>query len=149
MSFLKNLFSQNFVRYDGIRPINIYAMRLIYFLMAVFLSFDVWSYIISFEGTWSPTEAMDWSVWAAFSLIAILGIFRTIEMIPILILEIAYKLIWLVLVALPLWKNGNLTAASTDGMIFPFALVVLPIVAIPWVYVLNRYVLGKKTKSNA
>tara|TARA_B110000444_G_C18469603_1_gene424068 strand:+ start:98 stop:550 length:453 start_codon:yes stop_codon:yes gene_type:complete len=144
MSDLKRIFRPEYNQYDGIRPINIYAMRLIFLLMAVFLGYDVWGYIIAYQGMWFPTEAMDWSVWAAFSLIAILGIFRTVEMIPVLLVEIAYKLIWLVLVALPLWRDGNLTSTTSDGMFLPFALVVLPMVAVPWGYVFNRYIRGQK-----
>ena len=84
---------------------------------------------------------MDWSVWAAFSLVAIL---RTVEMIPVLLVQIAYKLIWLVLVALPLWQDGNLNSTTSDGMFLPFSLVVLPIAAVPWGYVFNRYIGGHK-----
>ena len=109
--------------------------------MAVFLGYDVWGYIIAYQGMWFPTEAMDWSVWAAFSLVAIL---RTVEMIPVLLVQIAYKLIWLVLVALPLWRDGNLNSTTSDGMFLPFSLVVLPIAAVPWGYVFNRYIGGHK-----
>ncbi|BBN82024.1 hypothetical protein PA25_20090 [Pseudoalteromonas sp. A25] len=138
MNTLRYVFSQN-EKYDGIRPINIYAMRLIYILMATILAFDVWSYIISYEHAWDPSDAMDWSVWAAFSLFALIGIFKPVKMIPILLLEIAYKCIWLALVALPLYHAGTLSDDTTDGMLFPFLLIVLPILAIPWGYVINTY----------
>ncbi|MBD1582002.1 hypothetical protein [Pseudoalteromonas sp. S16_S37] len=138
MNTLNYLLSRH-EKYDGIRPINIYAMQLIYTLMATLLAFDVWSYIISYEQVWNSSEAMDWSVWAAFSLFALIGIFKPVKMMPILLLEITYKLIWLILVALPLYNNGSLSDESTDGMLFPFILVILPIIAIPWGYVFKTY----------
>ena len=55
----------DYPRYQGVRPINIYLMRLVYGLMAVFLAMDVWTYILGHAGTWEPKEAMVWSVWAA------------------------------------------------------------------------------------
>lgn len=143
-----NLFTPDYQHYDGIRPINIYAMRAIYVLMATVLAFDVWSYILTSDQPWEPGEAMNWSVWAAFSVFAAIGIFRTVQMIPILLLEIVYKVIWLVLVALPLGQTGQLSADTTDGMIFPFALVILPVVAIPWGYVISRYVWPTSVSSN-
>ncbi|MCC2615507.1 hypothetical protein LJ739_04540 [Aestuariibacter halophilus] len=138
MKTLHYVFSQN-DKYDGIRPINIYAMRVIYALMATALAFDVWSYIATYDQVWDPSEAMDWSVWAAFTLFAVIGIFKPVQMIPVLLLEIAYKTIWLIMVAAPLYSAGQLSNDTTDGMLFPFTLVVLPIIAMPWGYVVKQY----------
>jgi len=99
---------------------------------------------LSYEGDWGPTVAMDWSAWAAFFHVSFYRFFRTVEMIPILLLEIINKVTWLLFVALPLWQKGELTSSNTDGLIFPFILVIIPIVAVSWGSVFNRYVLGKR-----
>ncbi|PWK53229.1 hypothetical protein [Pleionea mediterranea] len=143
MKIFSYVFKPEQNKYKGIRPINIYAMRIVYILMAIFLGKDVWGHIFTYDKTWDPSDAMDWSVWGAFSLFALLGVFRTVQMIPILLLEIVYKVIWLFLVALPLWQAGNLSGETTDGMIFPFVLVVLPIIAMPWGYVFKQYIMNK------
>jgi hypothetical protein len=144
MNKIKRIFTPDNEHYDGIRPINIYAMRFIYILMATFLATDVWTHIITYDQSWNPSDAMNWSVWAAFTVFAIVGILQTVKMIPILLLEIVYKSIWLILVALPLLQAENLSNESTDGMIFPFAFVILPIIAVPWGYVLKTYLIIKK-----
>lgn len=141
MNKIKRIFTADNEHYDGIRPINIYAMRVIYILMATFLALDVWTHIITYDQSWNPSDAMNWSVWAAFTVFALIGIFRPVQMIPILLLEVVYKSIWLILVALPLFLAGNLSGETTDGMIFPFALIILPIIAVPWGYVLKKYIL--------
>jgi hypothetical protein len=41
---IKAIFTPDYVRYEGVRPINIYLLRLIYFLMLVFGS-DSWKAI--------------------------------------------------------------------------------------------------------
>lgn len=92
---------------------------------------------------------MNWSVWATFTIFALIGIFKTVTMIPVLLLEIAYKTIWLVLVALPLYRSGNLSNASTDEMLFPFAFVILPILAMPWGYVFRTYIYTQKKNNSA
>ena len=139
---LRGVFSKS-EKYDGIRPFNIYFMRLIYALMFFVLGIDVWGYIFSHPGPWGENEAVAWSVWAAFSILAFLGMFRTVEMIPILLLEILYKALWLILVALPLWQSGEMQDSGMEETTFAFVLVILPILATPWGYVFSRYVLGK------
>jgi len=58
--------------------------------------------ILTFQGEWDPAAAAAWSVWASYSLFAIPGIFYPLRMLPLVLLEILYKLIWLVVVAYPL-----------------------------------------------
>lgn len=141
---MRNLFTKS-AKFEGIRPINIYFMRLIYILMFFVLGKDVWGYILSYSGSWGENEAVAWSVWAAFSALALLGIFRTVEMIPILLLEIFYKVLWLILVVYPLWQSNELAGSGVEETAFAFALVILPILAVPWDYVFKRYLLGRKT----
>jgi len=59
---------------------------------------------------------------------------------PILLLEIFYKVLWLILVAYPLWSRGALVGSPAEGITAGFLWVVLPIVAVPWGYVVVNYV---------
>ena len=131
-------------KFDGIRPINIYFMRLIYVLMAFVMGMDAWGYIFSNAQPWGEEEAVAWSVWGAFAILALLGMFRTVDMIPILLLEILYKCIWLFLFALPLMQEGKLEGSGSEETVFAFLLVLLPILAMPWGYVFDRYILGRR-----
>ena len=91
VNIIRNLFQQDHDRFEGIRPINIYAIRFIFILMATFLAMDVWPHIITYDMSQDPTDAMNWSVWAAFTLCAVIGIFRTVKMIPIMLLKLHTK----------------------------------------------------------
>lgn len=145
MRFNKNsLFRGNPGRYAGVPPINVYIMRATFLLMATLLAKDVWTYIFTHSGSWDTMEAVAWSVWAAFGTLAIVGVFRTVEMIPLLLLEILYKLIWLALVALPLAQSGAQPDTQTASIIFSFVLVILPIIGVPWPWVLRTYLLGRR-----
>jgi hypothetical protein len=64
-------------------------------------------------------------------------------MLPILLLEIFYKIIWLVVVAYPPWAHDRLTGPPAEGMTFAFAWFLLPIVAVPWPDVVRTFVLGR------
>ena len=145
MSFgIKTIFQRNYVRYEGVRPINIYLLRLLYTLMFFVLGKDVWTHIFNYQGEWNPMDAVAWCVWAAFASLAGLGIFYPLKMIPILLVEVFYKLLWLLLVAYPLWSKGQLAGSSAEGITDAFLFVLLPIVAIPWKYVLVYYILNRK-----
>jgi hypothetical protein len=149
MSGLKRILVGSEGRFDGVPPINVYLMRLVYALMLVFLGKDSWAHIISHQAQWQPMEAMAWSVWAAFATLSLLGLFHTVRMIPLLLLEVFYKLVWLSIVAYPLWRTGTLSGSEAEGMTNAFLWVVLPIVAMPWPYITRTYLLGRLRKTSA
>ncbi len=123
----------------GVRRYHVWLLRLMFVLMATFLASDVWSHILSFEGTWEPREAAAWTVWAGFSVLALLGIVNPLKMLPLVLLEIFYKLLWLVYIAWPLAREGELAGSTAEGMTMAFVWVVLPIAATPWKYVWDTY----------
>lgn len=131
---LQRLFSPDHARYSGVRPINIHLLRVLYALMFFVLGNTVWRHIFTAQTPWEPYEAVAWSVWAGFSVMAGIGLFRPLAMVPVLLLEIFYKVLWLVLVA------GAPKSAVTTEITSSFVLVVLPIVAVPWGYVWRNIV---------
>ena len=141
---IKTIFQRNYVKHEGVRNINIYLLRLLYSLMFFVLGKDVWTHILTHEGIWNPTDAVAWCLWAAFSMLAFLGILYPLKMIPILLLEIFYKLLWLIIVAYPLWSKGQLEGSDAEGITYAFLWVILPIVVMPWKYVLMHYILNRK-----
>ena len=127
-------------RYEGVRRINIYLLRLVFVLMFFVLGKDTWTHVLTHRGAWDPTNAVAWCVWTSFATLAGLGIFRPLKMLPILLLEILYKVMWLVVVAYPLWSQGTLAGSPAEGTTSAFLWVLLPIVAVPWGYAFSTYV---------
>ena len=84
------------------------------------------------------------SMFAAYSLLSILGVFRPLKMLPIVLFVIVYKSIWLLFVAYPLWAAGRLAGSPAEGMARVFMWVPLAIVLVPWKYVLDKYVLNRR-----
>ena len=119
-------------------------MRLVFVLMFFLLGKDTWTHILTHQGPWEPINAMAWCVWTAFATLAGLGIIRPLRMLPILLLEIFYKILWLILVAYPLWSQGTLAGSRAEGITSGFLWVILPIVAVPWRYVFVNYIYNQK-----
>jgi len=75
----------------------------------------------------------------AMSLLAFLGLRYPVKLIPVLLFESAWKVLWLALVALPTAANGDLDAATTDVLV-NCSLVVVILAVTPWRYVWRTYV---------
>src|SRR5579863_1022757 len=133
-------------RNEGVRRINIYLLRLLYLLMFFVLGRETWTHVLTHQGPWDPTDAVVWCVWTAFATLAGIGIIHPVKMLPIVLLEIFYKLLWLFLVAYPLWTRGALWGSPAEAIALPFLWVPLPIVAVPWPYVFATYIYNYKSK---
>jgi hypothetical protein len=47
-------------RFEGVRRINVYLLRLVFILMFFVLGRDTWTHILAHRGTWEPHDAMVW-----------------------------------------------------------------------------------------
>ncbi len=138
---IRTMFRPDFARYEGVRPINVYALRLFYFLMAAFVATDAWRAIITHEGPWDRFKAMAFCVWAAYPTLAVFGLINPLRWLPIMLFTVAYKGLWLLIVAYPLWRAGTLVGSPAEAMTRAFIGTPLLIIAIPWKYVFRNYVM--------
>jgi hypothetical protein len=136
-------------KYEGVRPIHIYLLRLLYILMFFVLGKETWTEILMHKGAWDPYEAVAYCVWTAFATLAGLGILRPLRMLPMVLLEIFYKVLGLMIVAYPLWTKGALWGSPAEAITTPFLWVILPIVAVPWGYTFVTYVYKPKAAARA
>jgi hypothetical protein len=76
------------------------------------------------------------------SLLALLGLRYPVRMLPILLFECAWKLIWLSVVAAPKLLAGTLDAA-TQNVLTTCLLVVIILAVVPWRFAWQQYVTAK------
>ena len=115
---------------------RLYLMRLLYLLNFVMLGLSVWPEIINHAGAWDPVKGVAFSFWAALSVLSGLGLRYPVKMLPLLLLQLLYKSIWVIAVALPLWsafRSIELTRIMGMG-------AVVDLIVIPWPYVIANYV---------
>src|SRR5207237_8284438 len=117
---------------EEISLFRLYLMRFLYLLNFVLLGLDVWPGIINHLGAWDPVKGVAFSFWAALSALSGLGLRYPLKMLPLLLLQLLYKSIWLIAVYLPLRSAGQ----STDLTKIMVGGVVVDLIVIPWPYVL-------------
>lgn len=129
----------------GISKFRLYLLRFFYLVNAIFLGSEVWMEIFSHKAPWESLPGVAYSFWAAFSLLAILGIFNPLRMLPVLLIQFTYKLIWLIIVAYPLWTANQLSGSSAHELAaINFKGIIVDLLVIPWPYVFQNYFLRQK-----
>ena len=144
MAIIKYIFTPNHDKYEGVRPINVYLLRVLYFLMFVGVGVQVWRTLFTHEGPWDHTKAVAFCVWAAYPTLGVLGLIRPLRWLPIVIFMIFYKTLWLIVVAYPLWRAGTLAGSPAEEMARVFIWAPVFILIVPWVYVFKNYVKWQK-----
>lgn len=117
------------------------VMRIGYLVMGGGLVIRKWPELIS-GGPWELKEGTVLVMLVAMSVFALLGLRYPERMLPILLFEVTWKLIWLGVVALPLWLAGDLTGTTreqTEAVLW----VVIIIAVVPWRYVVRQFVASR------
>ena len=112
-------------------------LRIGYLVMFVGLAITRWPLFFDHD-PWELKEGTVECMLLALSLLALLGLRYPRRMIPILLFEVAWKLAWLSVVALPLWLDGSLAGATAEQA-SAVLWVVFPIAAVPWRHVFSQY----------
>ena len=125
---------------DEVSLFRLYLMRLLYLLTFVGLGMGVWPALINHAKPWDPMHGVAFSFWAAYSALMGLGIRYPLKMLPLLLLQLFYKSVWLLAVALPLSSAGPLDPVASELTRVFIGAVVADLIVIPWPYVLAHYV---------
>jgi hypothetical protein len=113
-------------------------MRAGYLLMGVGLAIVKWP-LLTDAHTRPFYEGVTLCLLTAMSLLALLGLRHPLRLLPLLLFESAWKLLWLGLVALPQAATGTMDADTTEN-VYSCSLVVLILAVTPWTYVWRSYV---------
>ncbi len=126
---------------DGVSLIRLYLLRSLYLVWAIGLAVKVWPRFLPVDLSLPVMNTVVNSVLAGLSLVALLGVLSPLRMLPLMLFEVAWKVIWLITVGLPLWHAGPLDAQTAEVFKAIATVVVFPFV-IPWRYVIAQYLKG-------
>jgi hypothetical protein len=121
---------------------RLHLMRLGYLMMGFGLAVVKWPVVIGYDHSMPLYEGVVAVLLTAMSLLAFLGLRYPVRLLPILLFETLWKLIWLSVVAAPAVATGEVDQAMSET-IFSCSLVVVIAAVIPWRYAWQQYVLAK------
>ena len=124
---------------SDVSTLRLYLLRAMYLLMAVGLGITVWPGILV-PGDVSHMGSVVQSMLGALALMSLWGLRYPIRMLPILLFEFAWKVVWVVAFALGPWFSGELDAARQETLFACLMGVILVPIVVPWGYVLRHYV---------
>jgi hypothetical protein len=117
--------------------VRLYVLRAMYLLLVIGLGGMIVPEIVSHELTSRGViAALLGGVW----LLAFIGLKYPLQMLPLLMFEFAWKVIWIIAYGLPQWSAGQLPPTFAEDMFnIAFGVILVPLV-IPWAYVWRHYV---------
>ncbi len=119
---------------------QLHLMRAGYLLMVVGLAIKKWP-LLPDAHTMPLYESVTWCLLVAMSLLAVIALRYPVKLLPLLLFESAWKVLWLGLVALPQAIDGTLDKATSD-IAFSCSFVVLILAVIPWPYAWRTYAIA-------
>ena len=119
---------------------RLYALRAMYLILLVMVPLMTAAQMVYSARSFSAADGWGFTacLLAALSLLAVLGLRYPLKMLPLLMFEVAWKIIWLARIALPLWRAGKVDDALANNTLAA-GMAILVIAVIPWRYVAAHY----------
>ncbi len=117
---------------------RLHLMRIGYLVMGLGLAAVKWPVVIGYDRSTPLYEGVVAVLLTAMSLLAFLGLRYPVRLLPILLFEALWKVIWLSVVALPALVAGDVDQAMSETIV-NCSLVVIIVAVIPWRYVRVHY----------
>src|SRR5437868_14872673 len=95
---------------------RLYLLRVGYLMVFFGLVLMIWPGIVGHGDDVPHANTALLSLLGGISLLALFGFRYPLMMIPILLFELVWKLIWIISFGLPLWRKGMLTGDFADTM---------------------------------
>ncbi|MEO0419987.1 MAG: hypothetical protein AAF249_14070 [Pseudomonadota bacterium] len=118
---------------------RVVALRVVYLLIILGLSSFVWQQLLFEAAELATMTGVAKAMMAALVILCLFGLRYPLDMLPVLIFELLWKMIWMLLIALPAWLGDRWTD-SLQTLFFECVGVVIPLVLIPWRYAWARWV---------
>lgn len=119
---------------------RMYLLRAMFLLIALGEGMQIWPAILHHVKPWDFWHGVGMSFLGALTALSLLGVRYPVRMLPLLMFELAWKLLWMLAVWLPLWLAHSVDAQTADNAVAILLGVVLVPLVLPWGYVWKQYV---------
>jgi len=114
---------------------RISLLRTAFFLNCAFLGINFITGYRNHTGVWESGSTVAYSLWGTLAVLSVFGLRQPTRMVPALLVQFTYKLIWIALFYLP----GIAPAASNLAPVM-LGGIVADLLVIPWPYVFRSLV---------
>ena len=120
--------------------LRIYALRALFLLIALGEGLQIWPAILHHARPWDFWHGVGMSFLGALTALSLLGVWFPVKMLPLMMFEFAWKLLWALAVWLPFWLSHRVDAdIAENAFSILFGVVLVPLV-LPWGYIWKNYV---------
>jgi hypothetical protein len=121
---------------------RLYILRAGYALIGIAQGLKTWPAILHHTHPWDFWHGVGMSFFGALTLLALLGIRYPVRMMPLMIFELAWKLIWVLAAYTPAYLTHSVDTDLADNFLGIFLGVVVVPFVLPWGYVWKNYVIA-------
>ena len=125
---------------------RLYLLRAMYLFIAAGLFATVWPSILVPETLAAGPGSVIRALLGALALMCLLGLRYPLQMLPLLLFELLWKLIWVTASAIPMWRGPGLDDYASETLFACLMGIVLVPIAVPWPYVLHQYVRARAAR---
>ncbi len=123
---------------EPVSVLRLNLLRAMFLVIALGNAVFIWPRLLASATELEHMRGVVHALLGALSLLSLLGVRYPLAMLPLMIFELAWKIIWVGLVGLPLWATDRMTPAISESLVeCLMGLVLVPLV-IPWGYVWRR-----------
>ena len=126
----------------GLPLYRLNLMRVGYAVMGFGLVAVKWPLLVTQPPPVATVRGVTTCILVAMSVLALLGLRYPVRLLPILLFECAWKLLWLSVVAVPQLAAGTMDAATRTVMANCLVVVVV-LAVVPWRHVWRQFVTAK------
>ena len=124
---------------DGLSGRRLNGMRVGYTFLGVGLAIVKWPVLVQDAPSLPVFEGVVAALLTAMSLLAFLGLRYPVRMLPVLLFEVTWKVIWIAAVAVPHLLADDIDDTTSDVLV-SCALVIVIVAVVPWRYTWSHYV---------
>lgn len=116
------------------------ALRALYLLIALGMGVQIWPLIVNHPANVEQMRGVARAFFGALTLLCLVGARYPVKMLPLMLFEFVWKVIWVASFGIPLWLTHQLDSDTAETMKACLMGVVLVPLVIPWGYVIRHYI---------
>lgn len=116
------------------------VLRAYYALIAFGTALVFWPDLLDHSSDWGIRNGAQYSLLGALAPLALLGLRYPLQMLPLVIYEFVWKVLWFIFVVAPLYIGDQMTEGVWGNVVACGVAIVLTPLVMPWRYFWSNYV---------